>query len=215
MRKSRLAHCKQDLLIKSFVAGMTARKAAYVCKVNRKTAAFFYLRLRQVISEASENNKRQHSKKISVTSNSFGHAKQRTEKEVCIDRSIAQMLGRCKPVLKTPCRELTEDLLLFVEIKDICNSHNAKNCSESVGQEYPPQFTNQISDNVDCCFGSGHISVDPRDEWCGIQWEMRRYNGIRRVNMNLFIKEYEWRHSFEDRVVQLSALARLVDGNLR
>ena len=45
MRKSRLSKFKQDHLIEHFVAGTTARTAASLCGVNRKTAAFYFLRL--------------------------------------------------------------------------------------------------------------------------------------------------------------------------
>ena len=50
MRKSRLSHFKQDHLIEHFVAGTTARTAAKLCGVNRKTAAFYFLRLREIIA---------------------------------------------------------------------------------------------------------------------------------------------------------------------
>ncbi len=50
MRKSRLSQYKQDHLTEHFVSGSTARTAASVCVVNRKTAAFFFLRLREIIA---------------------------------------------------------------------------------------------------------------------------------------------------------------------
>ena len=50
MRKSRLSHYKQDRLTEHFVSGSTARTAASLCGVNRKTAAFYFLRLREIIS---------------------------------------------------------------------------------------------------------------------------------------------------------------------
>ena len=50
MRKSRLSKFKQDHLIEHFVAGTTARTAASLCGVNRKTAAFYFLRLREIIA---------------------------------------------------------------------------------------------------------------------------------------------------------------------
>ena len=49
MRKSRLSKYKQDRLIEHFVSGSTALTAASLCSVNRKTAAFFFLRLREII----------------------------------------------------------------------------------------------------------------------------------------------------------------------
>ena len=50
MRKSRLSVYKQRHLIEHFVAGTTARTAASLCDVNRKTAAFYFHRLREIIA---------------------------------------------------------------------------------------------------------------------------------------------------------------------
>ena len=49
MRKGRLSKYKHDRLIEHFVSGSTALTAASLCSVNRKTAAFFFLRLRAII----------------------------------------------------------------------------------------------------------------------------------------------------------------------
>ena len=50
MRKSRLSQHKQGRLVEHFVAGTTARTAASLCWVNRKTAALDFLRLREIIA---------------------------------------------------------------------------------------------------------------------------------------------------------------------
>ena len=50
MRKSRLSPYKQDRLTEHFVSGSTARITASLCGVNRKTAAFYFLRLREIIA---------------------------------------------------------------------------------------------------------------------------------------------------------------------
>ena len=50
MRKSRLSHYKQERLTEHYVSGSTARVTASLCSVNRKTAAFFFLRLREIIA---------------------------------------------------------------------------------------------------------------------------------------------------------------------
>ena len=49
MRKSRLSQYKQDRLVERFVAGSPAHTAAALIGVNRKTAAFYFLRLREII----------------------------------------------------------------------------------------------------------------------------------------------------------------------
>ncbi len=50
MRRSCLGPCKQDRLIAHFVSGSTALTAASLCGVNRKTAAYFFHRLREMIT---------------------------------------------------------------------------------------------------------------------------------------------------------------------
>ncbi|MFQ5356667.1 MAG: IS1595 family transposase, partial [Mariprofundaceae bacterium] len=48
MRKSQLSQYKQMKLIEHFVSGSTARCAAELVGINRKTAAYYYHRLRIV-----------------------------------------------------------------------------------------------------------------------------------------------------------------------
>lgn len=50
MRKSRFSWYKQQRLIKHFVAGTTARCATDLVAVNRNTLAYYFHRLRIVIS---------------------------------------------------------------------------------------------------------------------------------------------------------------------
>ena len=50
MRKSRLSEAKQAKLIEHFVAGTTARCTADLVGVNRNTAAYYFQRLRDIIS---------------------------------------------------------------------------------------------------------------------------------------------------------------------
>lgn len=49
MRKGRLSKQKQRHLIEHFVTGTTARTAASLCDVNRKTAASYFHHLREII----------------------------------------------------------------------------------------------------------------------------------------------------------------------
>jgi transposase-like protein len=51
LKYCRLTEKQQDRLAEFFVAGVTARTAADLLGVNRKTAAYFYHRLRQLILE--------------------------------------------------------------------------------------------------------------------------------------------------------------------
>lgn len=55
MRKSRLSRVKQNRLMEHFVAGTTARCASDLVGVNRKTGAYYFNRLRVVISRHLED----------------------------------------------------------------------------------------------------------------------------------------------------------------
>ena len=73
MRKSGLSSYKQDHLIEHFVAGTTARTAASLCGVNRKTAAFYFHRLREIIaSELEAKNEAMFAGEIEVDESCFG-----------------------------------------------------------------------------------------------------------------------------------------------
>ena len=73
MRKSRLSKFKQDHLIEHFVAGTTARTSANLCGVNRKTAAFYFHRLREIIAlELDAENEAMFGGEIEVDESYFG-----------------------------------------------------------------------------------------------------------------------------------------------
>ena len=50
MRKSRLSKAKHDKLLEHFVAGTTGRCAAELVDVHRKTSAYYFQRLREIIA---------------------------------------------------------------------------------------------------------------------------------------------------------------------
>ena len=73
MRKSRLSHYKQDRLTEHFVSGSTARTASRFCGVNRKTAAFFFRRLREIIAfELESESEAMFGGEIEVDESYFG-----------------------------------------------------------------------------------------------------------------------------------------------
>ena len=73
MRKSRLSRYKQDRLIEHFVTGTTARTALSLCGVNRKTAAFYFHRLREIIAfELEAENEAMFGGEIEVDESYFG-----------------------------------------------------------------------------------------------------------------------------------------------
>jgi len=55
MRKSRLSTSKQKRLIELFVASLTARIAAALVEINKNTASYYFLRLRQLRYDHSQH----------------------------------------------------------------------------------------------------------------------------------------------------------------
>ena len=73
MRKGCLSSYKQGRLIEHFVAGTTARTASNLCGVNRKTAAFYFHRLREIIAhELEAENEAMFGGEIEVDESYFG-----------------------------------------------------------------------------------------------------------------------------------------------
>ena len=56
MQKSRLSQYKQARLVEHFVAGTTAQTAASLCGVHRNTAAYYFLRLPEIIAYELETD---------------------------------------------------------------------------------------------------------------------------------------------------------------
>ena len=73
MRKSRLSAYKQDRLTEHFVSGSTARIMASLCGVNRKTMAFHFLRLCEIIAyELEAESEAMFGEEIEVDESYFG-----------------------------------------------------------------------------------------------------------------------------------------------
>lgn len=73
MRKGCLRKYKQDRLIEHFVAGTTVRNASSLCGVHRDTAAYYFLRLREIITyELEAESEAMFGSEIKVDESYFG-----------------------------------------------------------------------------------------------------------------------------------------------
>ena len=75
-RRSRLPASIQEELIKQFVAGATARAAADLAGVNRYTAIFYFLRLREPIAAKLAEQKPSLSAEIEFDEETMASARQ-------------------------------------------------------------------------------------------------------------------------------------------
>ena len=100
MRKSRLSQHKQGRLIEHFVAGTTARTAASLCKVHRNTAAYYFLRLREIIAyELEAEIKAMFGGEIEVDESYFGGRRKGKRGRGAADKiPVFGLLKRCGKV---------------------------------------------------------------------------------------------------------------------
>jgi transposase len=195
-----LKHCgltekQQDRLAEFFVAGVTARTAADLLGVNRKTAAYFYHRLRQIIAqevdktsplaghiEVDESYFGGHRKgkrgrgaagKVPV----FGLLKRggRVHTVMIESAKSAVLMGIIREKVK-PDSVIYTDSLRAYDVLDVSEFHHHR-------INHAEQFVEP---------GKNHIN-GIENFWSQAKRYLRRYNGIPKANFYLFLKECEWR----------------------
>jgi len=195
LKRCRLTEKQQDRLAEFFVAGVTARTAADLLGVNRKTAAYFYHRLRQIIAQEMDLGSPL-AGQIEVDESYFGgHRKGKRGRGAAGKIPVFGLLKRGghvytvmipsarSAVLMGIIREKIQpdsviytDSLSAYDVLDVSEFHHHRiNHSE--------QFVEP---------GKVHIN-GIENFWNQAKRHLRRYNGIPKANFHLFLKECEWR----------------------
>ena len=196
MRKSRLSKSKQDRLLEHFVAGTTARCAASLVGVNRNTAAYYFHRLREIITYHLEQEADAvFGGEIEVDESYFGgkrkgkrgrgaggkvpvfgllKRKGKVYTKIIADASSATLI----PIIE---RKVVPDSIVY---SDCWRGYNALD----------------VSDFKHCRINHSKLFADKRNHINGIEnfWNqakryLRKFNGVPRAHFGLFLKECEWR----------------------
>ena len=213
MRKSRLSRYKQDRLIEHFVAGTTARTASSLCGVNRKTAAFYFHRLREIIAfELEAENEAMFGGEIEVDESYFG-GKRKSKRgrgaagkipvfgllkrggkvytKIIPDASAATLM----PIIK---RKVVPDSIVYSDgwkgdnVLDVLDFHHFRiNHSELFADDQT--YINGVE-----------------NFWNQAKRHMRKFNGVPKAHFGLFLKECEWRFNNSDPSIQLAQLRQRV-----
>lgn len=218
MRKSRLSHYKQDRLIEHFVAGTTARTAASLCGVNRKTSAFFYHRLREIIAlELEAESEAMFGGEIEVDESYFGgKRKGRRGRGAAGKGSVFGLLKRKGKVYTKVIPDASQATLIpIIECKVVPDSIVYSDCWRGYNAL-------DVSDFKHFRINHSELFADKQNHINGIEnfWNqakrhMRKFNGIPKANFGLFLKECEWRFNNSDPSTQLSKLKQWVKRYLR
>ena len=213
MRKSRLSRYRQDRLIEHFVAGTTARTAASLCGVNRKTAAFYFLRLREIIAfELEAENAAMFGGEIEVDESYFGGKRKGKRGRGAAGKipvfGLLKRGGRVYAVTIPNAR--SETLIPIIESK-------IRPDSIVYTDSFKAYDVLNVSDFHHVRINHSKLFAEDRNHINGIEnfWNqakrhLRRYNGIPKHHFHLYLKECEWRFNYRPTANLLKLLRQWV-----
>ena len=213
MRKSRLSWYKQNKLIEHFVSGTTARCAADLVGVNRKSAAYYYMRLREIIAHHQEQESLSiFEGEIEVDESYFGGTRKGKRGRGAGGKvPVFGLLKRGGKVYTQIIPDAKGDTLMPI-IQD-------KIMLDSVvySDSWPAYNTLDTSGFRHFRINHSKLFADKKNHINGIEnfWNqakrhLRKFNGIPKENFHLFLKECEWRFNNSNPKEQLTQLRQWV-----
>src|SRR5665811_1754194 len=211
MRKSRLSPRKQARLIEYFVSGTTARTAAALVGVNKSTAAYYFLRLRMIITQALAEEMPL-AGAIEVDESYFGGRRKgkrgrgaagkipvfgllkrggKVYTKIIPDASSATLM----PIIE---RKVVPDSIVY---SDGWKGYNVLDVSDF--HHFRINHSELFADN------QTHIN-GIENFWNQAKRHMRKFNGVPKAHFGLFLKECEWRFNNSDPSIQLTQLRQWV-----
>ena len=218
MRKSRLSKKIQDRLIEHFVAGTTARCAAELIGVNRKTAAYYYQRLRFLIaSQAKQAENEVFDGEIEVDESYFGgHRKGNRGRGASGKVPVFGLLKRGGKVYTKIIPDASGSTLIpiikqkiipdSIVYSDCWRGYNALDVSDF--KHYRINHSQLFADKANHINGIENF-------WNQTKRHMRKFNGVPKHNFELFLKECEWRFNNPSPKDQLKQIKQWVNQYLK
>ena len=207
MRKSRLSKEKQSRLMEHFVAATTARCAAELIGVNRKTAAYYYHRLREMIYQATEDET-PFCGEIEVDESYFGGRRKGKRGRGAAGK--VPVFGLLKRGGKVYAKVITDTksrtLMGIMENKIVPDSIVYTDGYHSYNAVDVSGFKHCRIDHSDL-FADKQTHINGIENfWNQAKRHMRRFNGVPKDNFPLFLKECEWRFNNPNPRAQLKQL---------
>ncbi len=212
LKYCRLTEKQQDRLAEFFVAGVTARTAADLLGVNRKTAAYFYHRLRQIIAQEVDRGSPL-AGQIEVDESYFGgHRKGKHGRGAAGKVPVFGLLkrgGRVYTVMIPNAQRAT--LMPIIREKIVPDSVVYTDGYSVYDVLDVSEFHHYRIDHTDAFIEDGHNHINGIENfWSQAKRHLRKYNGIPKANFNLFLKECEWRFNDGSPTQLLKQLKRWV-----
>ena len=213
MKKSRLSKAVQYKLVEHFVACTTARCAADLVCVNRKTAAYYYHRLREIIAWQCEQEAHEvFDGEIEVDESYFGGVRKGKRGRGAAGKvAVFGLLKRGGRVYtKIVDDTKTDTLLPIIHRKVIPDSIVYTDCYRSYNALDVSDFYHErINHSELFAHGKNHIN-GIENFWNQAKRHMRKFNGVPKQSFPLFLKECEWRFNNPKPIQQLKQLKQWV-----
>ena len=210
--RRRLTEKQQDRLAEFFVASVTARAAADLLDINRKTAAFFYHRLREIIADRLEQAG-PFAGPVELDESYFGgHRKGKRGRGAGGKVAVFGILKRRGRVYTLVAPNLRRDTLMpiirdkvvpdSVVYTDSFNVYDVLDVSE---------FHHHRINHTEAFARDKHNHINGIENfWNQAKRTLSRYNGIPRGHFALFLKEAEFRFNYGSPREQLHQIRRWV-----
>jgi transposase len=217
MRKSRLSLYKQDRLVEHFVAGTTARCAASLVGVNIKTSAYYFHRLREIITyNIGQEAETLFSGEIEVDESYFGGKRKGKRGQGAAGKvpvfGLLKRGGRVYTKIISDASSAT--LFPIIERKVVPDSIVYSDCWRGYNVLDVSDFKHfRINHSKLFAEKANHINGIEKF-WSQAKRHMRKFNGVPKEHFGLFLKEREWRFNSSDPSAQLKQLRQWVKGNL-
>jgi transposase len=217
MRRSRLSAQKQLRLIEHFVAGTTARCVADLVGVNRKTAAYYFQRLRELIAAHTEQAAHEaFDGEIEVDESYFGGVRKGKRGRGAAGKiPVFGLLKRGGKVYTAMIPNAkTETLLPIITRKVIPDSIVYTDCWRGYNALDVTDFHHyRINHSKIFADKKNHIN-GIENFWNQAKRHMRKFNGVPKEHFALFLKECEWRFNTPNPKDQLRQIKQWVKSNL-
>jgi transposase len=217
MRKSRLSKKTQDKLMEHFVAGTTARCASELIGINRNTAAYYYQRLREIITHHLEQESIEiFDGEIEVDESYFGGTRKGKRGRGAGGKvPVFGLLKRGGRVYtKIISNASAETLVPIIEQKVIPDSIVYSDCWRGYNALDVSEFKHYRI-NHSKLFADKHNHINGIENfWNQAKRHLRKFNGVPKESFPLFLKECEWRFNNPNPKAQLTQLKQWVKGKL-
>ncbi len=214
MRRSRLSKRVQHKLIECFVGGMTARCAAQITDLNRKSVTYYYHRLRELIAfQAHQEEAEYFSGEIEVDESYFGgHRKGQRGRGAAGKVPVFGLLKRSGKVYTKIIADVKTDTLMpIIKKKIVPDSIVYSDCLPSYNALDISEFKHYRI-NHSKLFADKHNHINGIENfWNQAKRHMRKFNGIPRQNFVYFLKECEWRFNNPNPKQQIKQLKQLIN----